>query len=61
MSGRGTILRLIRTGWTFQTLRRLWPTGLPASKKLSSEESLEGAVFEITDELGNVVLVVPCS
>ena len=48
-------------GLEFPDLATALVNGAVGIKEVLSEENLEGAVFEITDELGNVVLVVPCS
>jgi hypothetical protein len=48
-------------GLEFPDLATALANGAVGIKEALSEESLEGAIFEITDELGSVVLIVPCS
>jgi hypothetical protein len=48
-------------GLEFPDLATALANGTVGIKEALSEESLEGAVFEITDEAGKVVLVVPCT
>ena len=48
-------------GLEFPDLPTALADGAAGIKEALSEENLEGAVFEITDEFGNVILVVPCA